>query len=116
MFVACHWPMPMPAVATRECRWPLNYGAIDARHDQAGSWNDINEPAKRDLESVQIFVNIRMIEFDVLQQHNPRKVVQKLRAFVEEGGVVFITFDNEIRSIRELKAFAEILSDAAHKK
>src|SRR5262245_24088154 len=57
-----------------------------------------------------------MIELDILQQHNSRQVMQELWPLIEECGVVLVTFDDEIRSIRDLKAFSEILRNAANEK
>ena len=42
--------------------------------------------------------------------------MEEFRAFVEEGGVVFVAFENEMFAFTEMKAGAEIFGDAADQK
>ena len=54
-----------------------------------------------------------MVELDVGEDERVGKVVQELRAFVEEGGVVLVAFDDEGARGAQLKAGAEVFRDAA---
>ena len=54
-----------------------------------------------------------MIELDRRQNDGVRKIVQELRAFVEESSIVFVAFQDEILPAAQLKAAAEILRDSA---
>jgi len=101
----------MPAVANEF----LHNRTVDACHDQTGSGNDIDQPAECRLDRLEIRVNIRMIELDVLQQNNSGQIVQKLRSFIEKGGVVLIALDDEIGTVCKLKTASEIFGDAADK-
>jgi len=46
------------------------------------------------LDRVQIFKNIRVIEFQVIDDRNFRQVMDELAALVEKRCVVFITLDD----------------------
>ena len=54
-----------------------------------------------------------MVELDVGEDERVGKVVEELGAFVEEGGVVLVAFNDEGARGAELKAGAEVLCDAA---
>src|SRR5206468_674918 len=90
--------------------------AVDTRNDQPGPRDDIDETAKRRLDGLEIGVYIRMVKLDIFQKNDPRQVMQKLGSLIEEGGVVFVSFNDEIRPVGHLKATTEVLCDAADKK
>ncbi len=50
---------------------------------------------KLSFDRMQIGKDIRVIEFQIIQHRCSRPVVDKFGTFVEEGGVVFIGFDDE---------------------
>ena len=57
-----------------------------------------------------------MVKFDIFQKNDPRQVMQKLGSLIEEGRVIFVAFNDEVRPIGHLKAAPKILRDAADKK
>ena len=65
------------------------------------------------FDGFEIGVDVGVIEFDVGEDQRVGKVVQKLRSLVEEGGVVFVAFDDEGARGPQLKAGAEVFRHAA---
>ena len=80
---------------------------------RAAARNQIHQALEGGLDRVEIFVDVGVIEFDRGQNDGVGKIVQELRALVEEGGVVFVAFEDEMLAVAEMKARAEILRDAA---
>src|SRR6266566_1147801 len=114
--------LPLPGAKSRcgdsrKCRGNefRHNGTVDACHNQAGSRNDIDQPAECRLDCFQIRVNIGVIELDVLQQGDSRQVVKKLWSFIEKGRVVLVALDYEIGTVPELKTASEIFGDTADK-
>jgi hypothetical protein len=68
--------------------------------------------SKLPLDGRQIRKNIRMIEFQIIQNHTARAIVQELGALIEERRVVFVGFDNEKRRLAEPCAHPEIAGHA----
>src|SRR5262249_45782309 len=52
-----------------------NNRAVDAGNDQTGLRHNVYQSAKCSLDCVEIGIDIRMVELDVLQQHNPWQVM-----------------------------------------
>src|SRR5271155_1070008 len=69
--------------------------------DASTSRNQVYQPLERRLNGIEIFVDVGVIEFDRSQNYGIWKVVQKLRAFIEEGRVIFVTFENEVLSLAQ---------------
>src|SRR5438874_12638926 len=65
------------------------------------------------LDGLEVIKDIRVIEFEVVDDGNLRQVVDELAAFVEEGGVVFVPFDDEPLAVGEAGALAEIVGETA---
>ena len=68
------------------------------------------------LNRREVIKNIRVIEFEIVDDGDFRLVMDEFAAFVEEGGVVFIALDDEPFTVREPRALAEIGWDAADEK
>ena len=90
--------------------------AVPADNQLTVSRHQIHQPPKRQLDRVQILVDVRMIEFDVVDNRDLRQVVHELRPFIKVGRVVFIACDDEIIAVSNAEADAEILDHAAHQK
>src|SRR3954471_11833462 len=56
-----------------------------------------------------------MVEFEVVDDRDLRQVMDELAALIEEGCVVFVAFDNEPFTVRETRALAEVVWNAADK-
>ena len=65
------------------------------------------------LDGRQIFVDVGVIELEIVQDQRARTVVDELRALVEERGVVFIGFDDEELSPAEARTDRKISGHAA---
>src|SRR5262245_58992595 len=65
-----------------------------------------NEMRERLLDRIEILKNVRMIELQVIDQANLGKVMNELAAFVEEGRVVFVAFDDEPFAVGETRPLA----------
>src|SRR5207247_1417385 len=70
----------------------------------------------RQFDGVEIFVNIRVIEFDVVDDGQLRQVVHELRTFIKIRGVIFVAFDNQVIAVANPKAGAKVLYDSADQK
>ena len=57
-----------------------------------------------------------MIEFDRGQNHRVGKIVQELRTLIEERGVVFVAFQNEVPALPETETAAKVLCNSADEK
>src|SRR5690349_9289474 len=78
------------------------------------SRHEIHQTSKSQLHRIEIFVNIRMIEFDVVDDRDLRQVMHELRTLVEVCSVVLVAFDNEVVTVGHAKADAEIPYYATH--
>src|SRR5207237_1710347 len=58
------------------------------------------------------FKYVGVIEFDVVDDGYFREVMNELAALVEEGGVIFVAFDDEPVAFGEAGALAEVVGDA----
>ena len=63
--------------------------------DASAARNQIHQAAELQLDGGEIGVNIGVIEFERGDDQIVGTVVQEFRAFVEEGGVVFVALDDE---------------------
>ena len=93
-----HWPTV-----------PANNQTTIARHQ-------IHQATKREFHCFQIFVDVRVIEFDVVDDRDLRQVMHELRSFIEVSGVVFVAFDDEVITAGHAKTQAKVLHDPADKK
>src|SRR5580698_8745809 len=65
------------------------------RHQAPAPGNKIYKTLESRLDRLQIVIDIRVIELYMCQDRGVWKVVQKLRAFIEERRVVLIAFNQE---------------------
>src|SRR5205814_9856630 len=77
--------------------------------------DEIHQTTERQLYRIEVLVNIRMVEFDIIDNRDLRQVVHELRAFIEVSRVVLVAFDDEVIAVGDAKADAEVLHYAAHK-
>ena len=64
----------------------------------------------------EIFKNVGVIVFEVIQNRGTRPIVHKLAALIKKGRVVFVGFNHEVTPLPEARRHAEILRYAAHQK
>src|SRR5215469_1752079 len=84
--------------------------------DLAFSWNQVDEQTKSFLDFVQVAKDVGMIELDRRENNGLGKVVEEFRAFIEKCSVVFVAFQDEMFSLSQSKAAAEIFCDATDEK
>ncbi len=65
------------------------------------------------LDRRQVGKDVRVIEFDIVDDECPWAVVDEFGALVEEGGVVLVRLDDEERGVTQSCTDAEILRDAS---
>ena len=84
---------------------------IDQRQAVAG--NDLGQAAEAQLDFLQGIVNVRVVELNVVDDHQFRQVMQEFGAFVEKRRVVFVPLQHGEIGIRKTAAAAQITGDAA---
>ncbi len=68
---------------------------VAVAQQQAVARDDPDEMRERFFDGVQVVKNIRVIEFEVVDDADLRLVMDELAALVEKRGVVFVTLDDE---------------------
>src|SRR5271170_1046840 len=89
---------------------------IAIAEQQAVSRHEPDELRKTLLDGVEIFKNVRVIEFQIVDDGNFRQVMDELAALVEKRRVVFVALDDEPLAVRETRALRKIIRDAADEK
>src|SRR5581483_5021940 len=97
------------------------YAALNALagiegHQSPPSRHQVYQALECRLYRVQVFVDVRVIELHRAANDGIRKVVQELRSFVEEGGIVFIAFKNKVLALAQRETAAEVFRDPANQK
>ena len=65
------------------------------------------------LNRREVFKNVGVIEFEIVEDGDLGQVVDELAALVEKGRVVFVALDDEPLAVREARALAEVVRNAA---
>jgi hypothetical protein len=78
--------------------------------------DEIHQATEGEFDAVEVFVDVRMVEFDVAHDGEFRQVVHELRPLVEIGRVILVAFDDEMLAPGHAKTRAEILHHAADEK
>ena len=66
------------------------------------------------MNSIHVFVDIRVIKLEVVEYQRPRPVMNELRPLVEECGVVLVRLNNEIPGFPEPGRRSKIGRDTAN--
>src|SRR5579862_1227529 len=80
--------------------------------DSSAAGDEVHQTFEGCLDGIEIFVDVGVIEFDGSEDDCVRKVVEKLWALIEKGGVVLVAFKNEVMSAPEVEARSEIFGNA----
>src|SRR5260370_25755291 len=75
------------------------------------SRNQVHQSLEGRFDRVEIFIDIRVVEFDRSKNQGIRKVVQKLWTLIEECGVILVAFENKVLAFAQPKTPAEIFRD-----
>ena len=89
---------------------------INSRDQPAAARHKIHQAGKFPLDVVYVVVNIRVVEFDIIDYCDLRQVVHKFRLLVEICRVVLIAFDHKEVGICHAKARIKVLHDPADQK
>ena len=81
-------------------------------HQEARFRNCPHEVMKLSFDSSKIIEDVRVIELQVVQDGGAWPVVHELRPLVEERGVVFVRFNDEMRSAAGPRGHAEVVRHA----
>ncbi len=79
----------------------------------AAARDDVEQALEGQLDGVDRVVDVGVVELDVVHHDTLRKVVEELRALVEEGGVVFVAFEDVELGVREHRTLAEVFRQSA---
>src|SRR5262245_11991490 len=91
-------------------------GTVGADDQQTAARHQIREPAESQHDGVEVRIDVRVVELDVVDHRDVRQVLEELRRLVEEGAVVFVAFDHEVTALADTiarTALAQISCDAA---
>ena len=91
-------------------------GVIAIGQEQPIARDQIDQALERSLNGGQVLKNIRVIKLQVVDDGDLGKVVDELAPLVEKGRVVFVPFNDKPVAVREPRALAEVIGDAADKK
>ena len=100
----------------------MQAGLVLVDDHAATGGNGANQVVELALDGFQVFKDVGVIELEVVEQRRAGTVVHEFAALVEEGGVVFVGFDDEQGARRERGAGAqpgrdtEIQRHPAHQK
>ena len=82
--------------------------------DASPARHQIHQTLERGFDRIEILVDVGMIKLDRGQNHCIGKVVEELGPLIEEGGIVFVAFEDEVLPRAEMKARPEVFGDAAY--
>ena len=88
-------------------------GVVGAEQQQPPPRHEVHETAKRQADRLQVGIDVRVIELDVVDDGDVGQVLQELRGLVEEGAVVLVSLDHELAAAADAVAALEVLGDAA---
>ena len=88
-------------------------GIIAIGQQQAVARYEPDEMFEGGPDRLKVFKNVRVIELQIVDDCHLWQVMDELAAFVEEGGVVFVPFDDEPLAVGEAGALAEIVGETA---
>src|SRR5205085_1900349 len=91
-------------------------GTVGADEQQTFARDEIDQPAERERDRIEVGVDVRVIELDVVDDGNVGQVLEELRRLVEEGAVVLVALDHEIAAMAHAiagSALAQVAGDAA---
>ena len=66
----------------------------------------LTRPPERQRHGVEVGVDVRVIELDVVDDGDVRQILQELRRLVEEGAVVLVALDDEVAPLADAVARA----------
>src|ERR1035437_1090509 len=85
---------------------------VAVAEQQAVARNQADEMRKSFFDRVEIFKNVGVIEFEIVDDGDFGLVMDELAALVEERRVVFVALDDKPFAVREPRALTEIVRDA----
>src|SRR2546430_6078782 len=100
-----------PAAASEDA---VNRRVCTVDYEFAGSGYRSDEMMELSLNRCKIGEDVGMIELYIVQNRQPGPVVDHLGTLVEEGGIVFISFDHEIRLCSQPGRYAKVDRNAAN--
>jgi hypothetical protein len=87
-------------------------GVIAVAEQQAIAGDEADEMAEGFFDGGEVFKNVGVVKFEVVDDRDFGLVMDELAAFIEKRGVVFVALDDEPFAIGEARALGEIVRDA----
>src|SRR5438128_883728 len=91
-------------------------GTIRPDEQQAAARYQIDKAAEREHDCVDVAVDVRMVELDIVDDRHVRQILQELGRLIEKRAVILVSLDDELASAAEAvarTAVAEVRRDAA---
>ena len=102
----------------RDCRRAerRSVRTVAAEQQEPVPGHQVGQPAERQAHGIQIGVDVRVVELDVVDERDVGQILQELRGLVEEGAVVLVALDDELAPVAQPVArplLTEVQGDAA---
>src|SRR5580700_8995067 len=95
----------------------LQVEALAPDQNAPAARDQVHQPAKLQGDRSQVGKDVRMVKFERREDELVGMVVEEFRRLVEEGGVIFVSFDDElVPATKAVAAVAEIGDDPANQK
>lgn len=91
-------------------------GVIAIGQELASARHQVDKTLESGLDGGEVVKNVGVIELQIIDNDNFRKVMQEFAAFIEKSSVIFVAFENKPRTVGEARAFAKVVGNAADEK
>src|SRR5689334_21291400 len=89
-------------------------GIVAVGQQEPVARNEANQATEGRLDGGEVLENVGVIEFEIIDDGDLGQVMDELAAFIEEGGIVLVAFDNEPGTLCETRPLLEVAGDAAN--
>src|SRR5580765_5196489 len=83
---------------------------------QAISWDEPDEMLERGFDRIEIREDIRVVEFEIIDDGDLGQVMDELAALIKKSRVVLVAFNNKPVAIGETRALAQVVRNSANEK
>ena len=95
------------------CQGLVEVNIVALADDAAVARHHAQQLMELPLNGRYVGIDIGVIVFEIVQNHGPRSVMHELGTLIEEGGVVFVGFDDEVHAGAHSRGSFEITRYAA---
>src|SRR5438477_47051 len=90
----------------RDVQQRSNIWIVAVGQQETIAGNQVDQALKGSLDRGQIFENVGMIKFQIVDDGNLRQVMDELAALIEKGGIVFVPFNDKPFALGEARALS----------